>query len=83
MNKISASEAAVYFFGLLLSIIVVGGIWFALTALVAWLFKLCFNYIAVNTNHAGSQISFWVAFAIVILLRMIAAFFNTPTEKKE
>lgn len=58
------------------------GIWFGLTALMALAFKFLFNYIAVNTNHASSQINFWVAFAIVVLLSLIGSFFRGSNSSK-
>jgi ABC-type nickel/cobalt efflux system permease component RcnA len=58
------------------------GIWFGLTALMAWAFQALFNYIAVNTNHASSQITYWVSFAIVVLLSLIGSFFRGSNSSK-
>jgi hypothetical protein len=51
-------------------------VWFGVTAAFAWAIQFLFNYIMVNTNHAGNQISFWVAFAAVVLLGLVGGFFR-------
>lgn len=72
----------IFSFGLvgIFAFLLVGGVWFVMTALMAWAFQALFNYIALNTNHASSQISYWVAFAIVVLLSMIGGFFRGPSK---
>ncbi|TXH08189.1 MAG: hypothetical protein E6R04_11510 [Spirochaetes bacterium] len=56
-------------------------VWFGVTAAMAWVMMHLFNYIMVNTNHAGSQISFWVSFAAVVLLGLIGGFFRSDNSK--
>lgn len=67
----------------LLGLLLAVAVWFGLTALIALAVQYLFNYIAVNTNHAGSQISFWVAFAVVVLLRLVGSFFSGGSSKSE
>lgn len=55
--------------------------WFGVTAAMAWAVQHLFNYIMVNTNHAGNQISFWVSFAAVVLLGLIGDFFRGESSK--
>lgn len=74
----------IFSFGLvgIFAFFLIGGVWFLLTALMAWAFQVLFNYIAVNTNHASSQISYWVAFASVVLLSLIGSFFRGSSSSK-
>jgi hypothetical protein len=62
-----------------LMILVVAG----LSALVAWVAMILFNYIAVQTHHQDAQISFWVAWAAMFLLGIIARPFRVTVSKKD
>jgi hypothetical protein len=54
--------------------------WISGTALLALIGKLLFNFIAVETHHPTAQISFWVAMAAVILLRIVGSCFSSGSK---
>jgi type VI protein secretion system component VasK len=51
----------------------------ALMAVVVW---LLWNYIAVETHHPTAQISFWVAWAATFLVTLVAGLFQSPAPSK-
>lgn len=60
-----------------LSVIMVLALMTGGSALMAYVGELLFNFIAVQTQHPGAQISFWVAWAAMFLLGLIAAPFRS------
>lgn len=53
----------------------------AVGALVAWLAMLLWNFIVVSMQHPEIQVSFWVAWAVIILLGIIARPFRSISTK--
>jgi uncharacterized membrane protein len=51
----------------------------AVSAIIAVVAMLLWNFIMTSTNHPDLQVGFWVAWAAMFLLSMIAAPFRSKT----
>jgi hypothetical protein len=58
-------------------------LWVGVSAFVAFLVMKLFNYVAVQTHHQNVQITFWVAWAGMFLLGLIASPFRVTVTKSE
>lgn len=57
-------------------------LWVGVSALLALVASWLWNFIAVETNHPTAQISFWVAWAGMILLSLITQPFRVTVKAK-
>lgn len=48
-----------------------------ISALVAYLVMLLWNFVVVSMHHSELQIGFWVAWAVMFLISLLAAPFRT------
>ena len=68
-----------YIFLFLLAITLGAGV----SALLALVAMLLWNFIAVSTHHETAQVGFWVAWAAMFLLGLITSPFRATTKSKD
>ena len=66
----------------LLAAVIVTALWVGASAFLALGAAALWNFIAVETRHPNAQISFWVAWAGLVLLAIIAQPFRVTVTAK-
>jgi H+/Cl- antiporter ClcA len=65
---------------LLLGLLMIGlflGLVAGISALMAYIAMLLWNFVVVSMHHSDLQVNFWVAWAVMFLISLIAAPFRT------
>jgi H+/Cl- antiporter ClcA len=71
---------------LLLGLLMIGlflGLVAGISALMAYIAMLLWNFVVVSMHHSDLQVNFWVAWAVMFLISLIAAPFRTRVTTKD
>lgn len=63
--------------GAILAVLAIG---FCLDAVIAWIFKLLWNFVAAGVFGAP-VLTFWPAFALILLISIVGSFFKSNSNK--